>query len=135
MAMRTLVLAVAVGALIVPATALGKKPTQPGAPAAAKPTVSYVLRGTLSAYTAANGAVNGSVTLVLSAANHQAKLIAKGTTLTFPVSSNTNVVLHAGSTTIANGDRGIVKVRGPKGMNAAAAALVVPTQVIDQGTK
>jgi hypothetical protein len=55
------------------------------------------------------------------------------------VSSTTKVHLHAGATTITDGDKGVVKVRLPKNTPAASLATALTTlptvarQVIDQG--
>jgi hypothetical protein len=121
--------------LLLPAAALaGGKPSNPGnsstAGSNAAPKVMYVLRGTLTAYTAANGATNGSVTINVTAANHHGASL-KGKSLTFAVSSATKIV---GSFT-AN-DNGVVKLRGPKaGLgDPSTFGTLVAKQVIDQGS-
>lgn len=125
--MRKFLIAISCLALLVPAAALAKgKPAQPGKSA---PKVMYVLKGTLTAYTAANGSTNGSVTITVKSSNHHGASL-KNQTLTFAVSSATKVV---GKFT-AN-DKGMVKLRGPKaglGDSATFGTLVVK-QVIDQG--
>jgi hypothetical protein len=125
--MRKFLIAISCLALLVPAAALAKgKPAQPGKSA---PRVMYVLKGTLTAYTAANGSTNGSVTITVKRSNHHGASL-KNQTLTFAVSSATKVV---GKFT-AN-DKGMVKLRGPKaglGDSATFGTLVVK-QVIDQG--
>ena len=58
------VLVVVLAALLVPAAAVAKgKPTNPGSQSKAAPKVLYVLKGTLTAYSAANGTTNGSVSI------------------------------------------------------------------------
>src|SRR6185437_1343211 len=52
--------------------------------------VMFVLRGTLTAYTAAVGSTNGSVSITVKSSNHESSLL-KGSTLTFPVSSTTKI--------------------------------------------
>src|SRR5690349_9030307 len=110
--MRKVLVVLAV-ALLVPGLALaGGKPISPGKSATAgsnaAPKVMYVLRGTLTAYTAAQGSTNGSVTIMVKASNyHRASLVGKS--LTFAVSSATKVVGK-----FAANDKGIVKLRGPK---------------------
>jgi len=125
--MRKILIAIACLALLVPATALAKgKPANPGK---AAPKVMYVLKGTLTAYTAANGTSNGSVTITVKSSNrHGASL--KNQTLTFAVSSSTKVV---GKFT-AN-DKGMVKLRGPKaGLgDPNTFGTLIAKQVIDQG--
>ena len=129
------VLVVLAAALLVPGLAFaGGKPINPGKSATAgansAPKVMYVLRGTLTAYTAAQGSTNGSVTITVKASNHHgASLVGKS--LTFAVSSSTKVV---GKFT-AN-DKGIVKLRGAKaGLgDPSTFGTLVAKQVIDQGT-
>ena len=123
-------LVVLIAALLVPSFALAKgKPADPGSQSKAAPKVMYVLKGTLTAYTAANGTTNGSVTITVKSSNrHGASL--RNQSLTFAVAASTKVV----GTFTAN-DNGIVKLRGAKaglGDPSTFAALVVK-QVIDQG--
>jgi len=129
--MRKFLIAMVCLALLVPAAALAKgKPTNPGSQGKAAPKVMYVLRGTLTAYTPANGTTNGTVTINVTGANHHGASL-KGQPLTFAVSSSTKFV----GTFTAN-DNGIVKLRGPKaglGDPSTFNALVAK-QVIDQGT-
>jgi hypothetical protein len=127
-------------ALAVPTVALAGKPTAPDNSLASHgkaPQVMYVLRGTLTAYIAANGATNGSVSLLVKSANHHGASL-KGQTLTFAVSSSTKVVTGDSAAVTVN-DNGVVKVRGPKKIAATddlATVLQALTakQVIDQGT-
>jgi hypothetical protein len=125
------VLVVLAAALLVPSLALAKgKPADPGSQSKAAPKVMYVLRGTLTAYTAANGATNGFVTITVKSSNrHGASL--KNLSLTFAVSSSTKVV----GTFTAN-DNGIVKLRGAKaGLgDPTTFGTLVSKQIIDQGT-
>jgi hypothetical protein len=129
--MRKFPIAVVCLALLVPAAALAKgKPTNPGAQGKAAPKVMYVLRGTLTAYTPANGTATGLVTITVNSANHHGASL-KGQSLTFAVSSDTKFV----GTFTAN-DNGVVKLRGPKaGLgDPATFNTLVAKQVIDQGT-
>ena len=120
----------AFAALFVPAAAFAAKPPHPTTPAT--PTVSYVLRGTLTAYTAASGNTPGSVTIsvksAVSGANHVAKAL-KGHSYTLVVTSTTKVTLHKGAFT-AN-DKGTVKFQGKKSLTDAGGQTA--TQVLDQG--
>jgi hypothetical protein len=130
--MRTITLFAAVAAFALPAASLAAKPPHPTTPSMsttpATPTVSYVLHGTIGAYVAAAGTANGSVTIHVTTGNHQGAAQLKGKDVTLAVSSKTKIVLHAGKA-IAVGDRGTVKVRGPKNL----APTAVAQQVIDQG--
>ena len=147
--MRKFLLLVVV-ALALPSLALAEKPASPGksqdthgnAAAAqsqskAAPKVMYVLKGTLTAFAAANGQTNGSVSLLVKSANHHGASL-KNTTLTFAVSATTKVVTGK-NTTVTINDRGIVKVRGPKKIGptdnlATILQALTAKQVIDQGT-
>jgi hypothetical protein len=133
--MRKLIL-IAATALLVPGLALAAgKPSNPGksqtAGANAAPKVMYVLKGTLNAYQAANGATDGSVTITVKSSNHHARAL-KGQQVQIPVSAATKVV---GTFTL--NDNGIVKVRAPKNTTAAALLAALQSakawQVIDQG--
>jgi hypothetical protein len=122
-------------ALAVPSLAIAAgKPPQPGksstAGSNAAPKVTYVLRGTLTAYTAASGATNGLVTITVNSANRHGAAL-KTRSLTFAVSAKTKVV----GAFKAN-DNGIVKLRGPKaGLgDPSTFGTLVAFQVIDQGT-
>ena len=129
--MRKLMIALVSAALLVPTVALAKgKPSDPGSQGKSAPKVMYVLHGTLTAYTPANGTTNGSVTITVTGANrHGASL--KGKSLMFAVSSTSKIV---GKFT-AN-DRGIVKLRGAKaGLgDPSTFPTLVAWQVIDQGS-
>jgi hypothetical protein len=133
--MRKLIL-IAATALLVPGLALAAgKPSNPGksqtAGANAAPKVMYVLKGTLTAYQAANGTADGSVTITVKSSNHHAGAL-KGQQVQIPVSATTKVV---GKFTM--NDNGIVKVRAPKNTTAAALLAALQSakawQVIDQG--
>jgi len=133
--MRKLIL-IAATALIVPGLALAAgKPSNPGksttAGANAAPKVMYVLKGTLTAYQAANGTADGSVTITVKSSNHHAGAL-KGQQVQIPVSATTKVV---GKFTM--NDNGMVKVRAPKNTTAAALLAALQSakawQVIDQG--
>jgi hypothetical protein len=133
--MRKLIL-IAATALLVPGLALAAgKPSNPGksttAGANAAPKVMYVLKGTLTAYQAANGTADGSVTITVKSSNHHAGAL-KGQQVQIPVSATTKVV---GKFTM--NDNGMVKVRAPKNTTAAALLAALQSakawQVIDQG--
>ena len=123
----------------VPAGAFAAKPSHPPTPAGTNATttpagksgtanVQFVLHGSLSAYTAANGATNGTVSLMIKGSNHDSNTL-KGMTLVFVVTSDTKIVLHDGKA-IANGDTGILKVRAAKSTSTWTG--LTASQVIDQ---
>jgi hypothetical protein len=135
---RTAALAGALAAVAVPAGALAAKPathpthpTTPAATNAAKPTVTFVLHGTLTGYTAVNGTTNGSVSLTISGSNHVAKSLQKQT-LTFAIAPAAKVQLHNGAP-IAVGDRAVVKVRATKASAASLQSASSIAQLLDQG--
>jgi hypothetical protein len=96
------------------------------------PTVMFVLRGTLRNYTAATSTTSGSISITVHSSNFEKKSL-KTMTLTFSTNSNTTVVLHTDKA-IANGDRGIVKVRAPKNSSATVLQTKTAFQIIGQGT-
>ena len=125
-------------ALAVPSLAFAAKPPAKPQQANGKgtPQVMYVLKGTITAFTAASGTTNGSVSLLVKSANHHGVSL-KGQTLTFAVSSSTKVVTEGGAAVAVN-DNGLVQVRGPKKIPATdtlAATLQAATarHVVDQG--
>jgi hypothetical protein len=155
---KFLIAAVSAATIIgVPTAAFAAKPVHPTTPASANasanahgatgvtgatgatgvthpakpPTVMFVLRGTLSNYTAATSSTSGSISITVKKSNFEQKSL-KSLTLTFTANSKTNVVLHNGKA-IANGDRGIVKVRAPKNSSATTLQTETAFQVIDQG--
>jgi hypothetical protein len=126
----------------VPAGAFAAQPSHPAHPATPASTnastnattpskVMFVLRGTLSKYTAANGPTNGSITITVKSSNFGSPTVLKGSTLTFVVTSKTNVVLHNGKP-IADKDNGIVKVRAAL-HSASTLGGKTAFEVIDQG--
>lgn len=133
-----IILSLAVAAaLAVPAAAFaGKAPKPHTQHGKAQPKVMYVLKGTLSTYTAASAGGNGSITIAVSHSNRHGHALV-GQSVTIALSAQTKIVLQSGSTTIADGDNGIVKIRAAR--NVAAADLLTTLgagtafQVVDQG--
>jgi hypothetical protein len=134
-----------IAALVIPSVALakGKPPTAGTHTNQGKAKVQYILKGTLSAYSAfAAPSTNGSITIDVTRANRHGRAL-KGMSLTFAgmVTSSTRIVLRDGVTLIADGDRGIVKVRAPKeprdmsGSDLAAVLTALPVRhIVDQGS-
>ena len=150
MRMHKTVVLVALALAGIPAGAYAAKPSHPTTPAnsnansnangtsstatttaggSGSAKVQFVLRGTLSAYTAVNGASNGMISLTVKRSNFDSKTL-KGLTLTLVVTSTSKVALHD-DLAIANGDRGIVKFRAAK--NNSTWTGLTALQVIDQG--
>ncbi len=91
----------------------------------AAPKVTYILKGTLSNFTAASTTANGSVTINVTHSNFHARALV-GQSLTFAVSMKTPTTLMGG--TIINGARGIVKFRAPlKVSNTTLMAALTAT--------
>jgi hypothetical protein len=127
--MRKLIVFVAVALAIPTSVALAKAPATHTNSSKASPTVTYVLKGTLSGYTAATSTTDGSISIAVSHSNFHSSL--KGQTLSFTVASSTKITNQNGATqtTVAPGTKGTVKFRAPlhphvSGTNLAA---VLPT--------
>jgi hypothetical protein len=131
-------LVLAVAALAAPTVALATKPPHPQHPGTtttnapsnshpATPKVTYVLRGTLLAYTPGTS-VQIAVASAVSGGNHAAKAL-KGHTYTLTVTASTKVTLHKGAFT--PNDKGTVKFRAQKGLTDAGGQTA--TQIVDQG--
>jgi hypothetical protein len=137
-------LTLAIFALLVPSAALAKgNPNKGTHTSHGKAKVQYVLKGTLSGYSAydSSTSTNGNITIQVSHANRHGRAL-KDMSLTFTgqVVSNTKIKLPDGATVIADNDLGIVKVRAPKepksmsGADLAAILMALPVrQVVDQG--
>lgn len=121
---RALTLALVVLALAIPTAALAAKPAPPVK--CCKARVTYVLKGTLSTFTAASTSANGSVTINVTHSNYHAHALV-GHQLTFAIAMTTPTNLMGG--TILNGAHGIVKFREFKNMTNAnlMAALTATT--------
>jgi len=135
--MRKLIVLLVVAVAIPTSVAVAKgKPTSPGKSA---PKVQYILKGTLSGYTAfdSSTSTNGSITILVTRSNRHGKALV-GQTLTFTgeVTASTKVTLHDGATTITDGDTGIVKIKALKRIDPSALAATLQTspvrQIIDQ---
>ena len=147
MKLKMIVLALAAAALTasaaIAAPPAGKNKNKPATTTttttstnAAKPTVSFILHGTLTGYTPVNGTTNGSVTLTVSKWNQAGKRYLstslKGVSLTFVIAPGTNVVLHNGAAPLS-GDKVIVKVRATKASASSLTSASSISQLIDQG--
>ncbi len=90
------------------------------------PTVTYVLKGTLSAYTAATTTADGSISITVKRANYHGRSL-KGKTLTFAVSTKTRITYGHGVAQIAEGSTGMVKFRAPLRVSGDLATLLPST--------
>lgn len=134
-----------IAALMIPSVALAKgtNPNKRPHGNQGKARVQYVLKGDLSGYSAfdSSTSTNGSITIAVKHANRHGRAL-KDMSLTFTgeVASMTKVVLRDSVTVIADGDRGVVKVRAPKepkdmsGTDLAAILTALSVrQIIDKG--
>jgi hypothetical protein len=108
------------------------KPTTKGGKSG--PSVQYVLKGTLSAYTPYTPATstNGSITILVTHSNYHGRAL-KTQTLTFPVGAKTRIT-YGHDTTLASSTataKGVVKLRAPK--KIAAADLASTLQIYNAG--
>jgi hypothetical protein len=149
--MRKIALLAVLALAVVPAGALAAKPSHPSTPAstnansqanatsttgtsskasskAQSARVMFVIRGTLGAYTPANGTTNGSIAITVKSSNHESALLKNATPqpLAFMVSSATKIV-----GTIKSGDSGVVKIRAAKNASLATLQSTAAFQVND----
>jgi hypothetical protein len=96
---------------------------------AAKKKDTYELKGTLSAYTAAVDTTPGSVTILVSKANHAGQPFV-GQTLTFALDATTHVKTKGGG--IVDGDKGDVQVKGAPGLDVTSLQLLTPKQLVEK---
>lgn len=90
--------------------ALAKKPS--GAHGKSNPRVMYVLKGTLSSYTAATADQPGSISITVTHSNFHGRAL-KGQTIPFATTASTRVTMKNGATTITDGARGVLKFKAP----------------------
>jgi hypothetical protein len=103
------------------------------------PMVMYVLKGTLSSYTAATPTTGGSISITVSHSNYHGRLL-KNQTLPFQTTMNTRVTFTKGAPTITDGAKGVLKFKAPlmrKGATTTTLATTLTTSakalhIIDQ---
>ncbi|MGE5273429.1 MAG: hypothetical protein ACM3QU_06595 [Verrucomicrobiota bacterium] len=96
---------------------------------AAKKQATYELKGTLSTYTAVAGSTPGSLTILVSKANHAGRPFV-GQTLTFALDPSTRVKTKGGG--IVDGDQGDVQVKGAPVLDATGLQALTPRQVVEK---
>jgi hypothetical protein len=96
---------------------------------AAKKKDTYNLKGTLSAYVASVDTTPGSVTILVTKANHAGDPFV-GQTLTFALDSTTRVKVKGGA--IVDGDQGDVQVKGAPGLDATSLQALTPKLVVEK---
>lgn len=105
-----------VAALALPTSVALAKPSHPGRGGKSAPRVQYVLKGTLSAYTAYDSATStdGSITIAVRHSNYHGRLL-KNQSLTFTLTANSKVTFRHKST-LDEGQtaKGVLVVRAPR---------------------
>jgi hypothetical protein len=103
---------VLVVALALPTSVALAKGT-PGAHGKSNPRVMYVLKGTLSNYTAATSdTADGTISITVKHANFHGRAL-KDQTLTFATTMKTKVGFPNGATQITDGAKGVLKFKAP----------------------
>jgi hypothetical protein len=120
--MKKLIVFLAVALAIPTSVALAKaNPTR----GKSNPKVMYVLKGTLTNYTAATTTSDGSISIVVNHSNYHGRALKGKTVGPFVVTMNTRITFKNGATTLSGKARGILKFRAPlrftSGTDLAAA--------------
>lgn len=104
-----------VAALALP-TSVALAKANPNAGGKSAPKVQYVLRGTLSAYTAASDSATGLITIDVKHSNYHGRAL-QNQSLTFTLTTKSKVTFMRGSHAnheIVDGTKGYLTVRAPK---------------------
>jgi hypothetical protein len=93
-----------------------------------RPPVSWIVRGTVTAYTAVGTDTDGSLTITVTGANRKRDEL-KGDSLTFVLKTTTKVILADGPLEV--GEKVVVKLKAPRGTAADDIDTFVPRQLLD----
>jgi hypothetical protein len=119
--MKKVIILLAVALAIPTSVALAKANPTRGKSA---PKVMYVLKGTLTDYTAATSSQDGQISIIVNHSNYHGRALKGQTVGPFAVTMNTKVTFKNGATTLSGKARGILKFRAPlrftSGTNIAA---------------
>jgi len=107
--MKKAIVLLAVALAIPTSVALAKGP---GTHGKSNPRVMYVLKGTLSSYTAATADTPGSISITINHSNYHGRAL-KGMTLPFSTTMQTRVTFRHGATQITDGAKGMLKFKAP----------------------
>lgn len=100
-------------ALALPTSVAFAKPGHAGKHGKSNPIVQYVVKGTLSNYTAATSATaDGSISITVTHSNFHNALVSQQT-MTFATTMKTKVNFPNGATTITDGSKGVLKFKAP----------------------
>jgi len=112
--MKRLIIFLVAAVALPTSVALAKaNPTHGGKSA---PKVQYILKGTLSTYTAASDSATGSITIDVKRSNYHGRAL-KNQSLTFTLTTKSKVTFRSGSHAhgeIVDGTKGYMAVRAPK---------------------
>jgi hypothetical protein len=124
-------------ALAIPTSVAFAKAGHPSQRGKSNPMVLYVVKGTLSDYTAATSdTVGGSITITITHSNFHSSL--KGQNMTLATTMKTKVNFRNGATSITDGAKGSLKFKAPlhrKGDTTLMATLTANAKalhIIDQ---
>lgn len=98
-------------ALALPTSVAFAKGAPAGTRGKSNPTVMYVVKGTLSGYTAATADAPGGISITVTHSNFHSSL--KGQTMTFATTMGTKVNFRNGATQITDGSNGVLKFKAP----------------------
>ena len=107
---KAMIFLVAVVAL--PTSVAFAKPSHPAKGGKSNPMVMYVLKGTLTAYTAATSSSDGSITIDVKHSNYHGRAL-RGQPLTFPTTLKTRITFPNGATTLTTPAKGVLKFKAP----------------------
>jgi hypothetical protein len=112
--MKRMIIFLAAALVLPTSVALAAQPSSPGKSA---PKVQYVLRGTLSGYTAATDTTTGQISIMVKHSNYHARAL-KNQSLTFTLTAGkSKVTFRRGSHAhgqIVDGTKGYITFRAPK---------------------
>lgn len=108
--MKKAIVLLAVALAIPTSVALAKGP---GTHGKSNPRVMYVLKGTLSSYTAATADAPGSISITVTHSNYHGRALRNAGVLTFPTTMQTRVTFRHGATQILDGAKGMLKFKAP----------------------
>jgi hypothetical protein len=106
--MKRAIVLLAVALAIPTSVALAKSP---GTHGKSNPTVMYVLKGTLTSYTAATTTADGSITIDVNHSNFHSAL--KGQSMQFDTTMSTHLTFPNGATTLTTPVKGVLKFKAP----------------------
>jgi hypothetical protein len=121
--MKRAIVFLAVALALPTSVAFAKSPhTNQGTRGKSNPMVMYVLKGTLSSYNAATADQPGSISITVNHSNYHGRLLKNAGTLVFTTTMNTRLTFkHSTTSEIIDGNKGIVKFRGPLMRHASAS--------------